>query len=311
MLKFLFWNIKRKGDSIEDIIMQVAENIDVLIVAELTESKAALTRHGKSANGIIQNISNKTNMIYVGQNEYSWLHVWKSKKANLQVEYVDKYDAMQNPKDLVDKNSDDSEYFTDYLNRFERMQFFKVKYHKINFLLIPIHFPSRIYASVTKQKDISVHFKKYIEAVEKKINLPSLVVGDFNMNPFEPGMLHQEGFHALPTQLLDSRIEYYTIPYKTFYNPTWQKFGDYEIVNERFKLRPGGTFYFENSNDLNYYWYIFDQVIMRKEIVQQFSFKDFKIVTGINENAEFLTNNIPNSETYSDHLPLTFTLNNN
>lgn len=311
MLKFLFWNIKRKGDSITDVLHKISSDIDVLIVAELMESKSSLIRQGKNAGDIIQNISDKTNMVYVSKNDYSWLHVWKSKKENLEVNYIDKYDAMQAPKDLVDKNSDDSEYFTDYLNRFERMLFFNVSYNEIDFLLVPIHFPSRIYASVTKQKDISVHFKKYIEAIETKLGLQSLVVGDFNMNPFEPGMLHQEGFHALPTQLLDSEISYYSIPYKTFYNPTWQKFGDYEIINEEFSIRPGGTFYYDNSSDLNYYWYIFDQVIMRKEIIKHFSFKDFKIIRGLTQNSEFIKNNIPNGEVYSDHLPLTFTIKNN
>ena len=118
---------------------------------------------------------------------------------------------MNIPSDLANKECGDSEYFVEYLNKHERMLFFKISYNKLNFLLVPIHFPSRLFATTGKQKDLSVHFKNYIEKMERKYKLKSIVVGDFNMNPFEAGMIHQEGFYALPTQHLENIIKFYDI----------------------------------------------------------------------------------------------------
>ena len=113
-----------------------------------------------------------------------------------------------------------------------------------------------------------MHFRRFIEGVENNHELRSIVFGDFNMNPFEPGMIHHEGFHALPSQQMDTEIEFYGSPYKTFYNPTWEKYGDFEIDKHTVRQKPSGSYFTKNSSDINYYWYLFDQVILRKDLIK-------------------------------------------
>jgi hypothetical protein len=307
MLRILYWNILKKGDALLPELVILSKGIDILVIAELNPTDKNLKAKGITVQNVISNISNGTSFRYLGKNPKSWIHVWA--RTGIDIQLIDVYDELKAPRDITNKESADSEYFAEYLNRYERMQFYKVSYKKLKFLLVPIHFPSRKYATVDKQKDISVHFSVYIQKIEKKNNLKSVVLGDFNMNPFEPGMIHHEGFHALPTQQMKGSVEFYGYPYKTFYNPTWEKFGDYEIKNNKVKQRPSGSYFYDNSSDINYYWYLFDQVILRKELINYFSFKDFKIINGISNDNDLLNANLsPNSKDYSDHLPIKFNL---
>ncbi len=311
MLRILYWNIKRKGDKLLDAIVKLSENTDILIIAELSLSNNKLKINGTSIEQIITNISLATGFEYLGRNNDSWIHLWLRKGLDAKIVLVNTYDKLRKPKDIVDKECSDSEYFAEYLNRYERMQFYKISYRKIEFLLVPIHFPSRLYASIGKQKDISVLFRKYIEIVESENHLKSIIVGDFNMNPFEPGMIHHEGFHALPFQSIEDSIEFYDVPFRTFYNPTWGKYGDYELIENKVKKKPAGSYYDETSSDINYYWYVFDQVIMRKDLITQFSFENFKYLTSINTENDLLNDDFsPNENEYSDHLPVKFHVNN-
>ncbi|MBI9056999.1 MAG: hypothetical protein JEZ01_04430 [Labilibaculum sp.] len=307
MLKILYWNIKKKSDKLLKELETLSNKHDIIILAEVSEPESKLKKNGTNLDSIINSISSKTGFQYADNNKNAWLHLWSRDKVN--IELVEIYDKIRKPKDIADKECGDSEYFAYYLNKFERMQFYKVNFSNVEFLLVPIHFPSRIYASVDKQKDISVHFRKFIERIEIKYNLKSIIVGDFNMNPFEKGMIHHESFHALPTQHLDSEIEFYEDPYRTFYNPTWEKYGDYNVINGVVKQKPSGSYFLKQSNDLNYYWYLFDQVILRKELIKYFSFEDFQILTSVNSENDLLNNDFsPNDKKYSDHLPISFTL---
>ncbi len=308
MLRILYWNIKKKADTLLDEIADLSKNCDILILAELSETEKKLKLRGTDVDAIIFEISTNTSFDYCGNNKDSWLHVWIRK--GIDIELLEIYDRLRKPKDISNKECGDSEYFAEYLNRYERMLFYKVSFSNESFLLVPIHFPSRIYATERKQKDISVHFRKFIQRVEIKYGLKSIVVGDFNMNPFELGMIHHEGFHALPTQQLENEIEFYEDPYRTFYNPTWEKYGDFEIRDNKVIQRPSGSYFLKSSSDVNYYWYLFDQVILRKDLIKYFSFKDFKILTSINNENDLLNKNYsPNDKKYSDHLPIQFKLN--
>ena len=312
MIKILYWNIKQKGEELLETLTLLTQKqeIDILILSEISQSPKKRKIRGVTITQIIDNIGVATSMKFIGTKKESWIYLWVKDNKKFDIDLLAVYDKLNRPIDLADiETSGDSEYFAQYLNQFERMLFYKVSLNSFDFLLTPIHFPSRIFATTSKQKDISVHFKNYIEKVEKENNLKSIVVGDFNMNPFEPGMIHHEGFQALPSQNLAETKEFYGVPYKSFYNPTWEKYGDYTLTKGSIVRKPSGSYYFENSRDLNYYWYILDQVIMRKELIPHFCFEHFHYVTSIETPNDLLKPDLsPNDEIYSDHLPITFSL---
>jgi hypothetical protein len=131
-------------------------------------------------------------------------------------------------------------------------------------------------------------------------NRNSLIVGDFNVNPFEEPMVSACAGHALSSRQIvqKSKRTVSGRQYNMFYNPMWNLFGD--------SNNPPGTYYYNASSQVNYFWNIFDQVIIRPELMKNFDLNNLKIITKV-DNIQFLNkNNIP---IISDHLPIVFTIN--
>ncbi len=130
-------------------------------------------------------------------------------------------------------------------------------------------------------------------------NRKLIAIGDFNMNPFENGMVAHAAFNAVMTQEL-AKANYRQVqntPYPFFYNPMWSFFGDMS------KGTAGTYFYRDDFN-----WQMFDQVIFRPGILQNVIFDSLEIITTDGVSI-FLTKNGRINDAFSDHLPIKFVLN--
>jgi hypothetical protein len=122
-------------------------------------------------------------------------------------------------------------------------------------------------------------------------------MGDFNMNPFEAGLVSADGFHGV----MDKRIalkQSRTVlgqERKFFYNPMWSRLGDDSEGC-------AGTYYYNPSNMINYFWNTFDQVLLRPSLLAGFNQDSLKVVDKINQTS--LINNGKISNQFSDHLPI-------
>jgi hypothetical protein len=89
-----------------------------------------------------------------------------------------------------------------------------------------------------------------------------------------------------------------------FYNPTWYLHGNP-------KLNIMGSYYLHSNEPTNYFWNLFDQVIMRPSLIEYFNLDELSLITKINTSERSLLNQNgrPNKVNYSDHLPLKFNLN--
>lgn len=128
----------------------------------------------------------------------------------------------------------------------------------------------------------------------------TVLVGDFNMNPFESGMASTRGFNAVMSvenAKRGSRTER-SIAYPFFYNPMWSHFGDRGP-------NPPGTYYYGNSTHL---WNTFDQVLLRPQLLSRFVEDDLRVLTAAGELPLVRLNGRPDPRAGSDHLPLLFTL---
>lgn len=68
---------------------------------------------------------------------------------------------------------------------------------------------------------------------------------------------------------------------------------------------PPGTYYCNNGENVNPFWNLFDQVLIRPQLAGSFVSDSLKILTGTS-NLSFLNgNNHPNTA-ISDHLPIVF-----
>jgi hypothetical protein len=88
--------------------------------------------------------------------------------------------------------------------------------------------------------------------------------------------------------------------YPFFYNPMWGFFGDRTPG-------PPGTFHYRHSGYLSYDWNMFDQVLVRPDVLPWFR-GDVEIVTNVGETELTRLNGRPNPAVGSDHFPIVFRL---
>lgn len=169
-------------------------------------------------------------------------------------------------------------------------------------LLVSLHLSSQMHIDAIRQTHEISKVKAEIEGIEDKIsNKLTLLVGDFNMNPFDRGMTDFFGLNSTMSleeaQKLTRTVNGEALSY--FYNPMWHYTG-----NNGMSL---GTYYYRNSN-VNIDWNTFDQLVMRPQLLEHYCVENISIVTGSDSALYISDKGIPLKDKYSDHLPLYFEL---
>ncbi len=168
-------------------------------------------------------------------------------------------------------------------------------------LIIAVHLPSKLHRSGPEQTIHALRVASAIRAAEIQTgNVNSLVIGDFNMNPFEDGMTAADGMHAVMDQTLarslDRVVDGTTRSF--FYNPMWSRLGDDSEG-------PPGT-YFRHGGQLSLFWHTFDQILLRPSLLDYYSKSGLKVVTRIGD-LDLMTKSQINAS-ISDHLPILISL---
>lgn len=78
----------------------------------------------------------------------------------------------------------------------------------------------------------------------------------------------------------------------------WGLFGDAT-------MGPPGTYYHDRSDHVTYYWNMFDQVLIRPELLGSFDNESLRILESDGENSLLSSLGRPDSSR-SDHLPILF-----
>lgn len=168
-------------------------------------------------------------------------------------------------------------------------------------LLVVAHLPSKLHMSDDSQTFECVELARQIIIEEGRAgHRRSVVVGDFNMNPFEHGIVATTGMHAISSRQVVNR-EFRTVQgreYPFFYNPMWAYFNDVASTT-------AGSYYYDAAEHVNYFWNVFDQVLVRPELAARFDGSQLKIVTSIGGRSIVRPDGRPDPE-FSDHLPIVF-----
>ena len=173
-----------------------------------------------------------------------------------------------------------------------------------DFLFVALHsVDKRSFSSESQDVAATLLVNEIIRVEEQYQNERTVIVGDFNMNPFETSMVKTTGFHGTMSSEV-ARAGARTVQgqdYKCFYNPTWSLFGD---LNKTVS----GTYYYHRSEHVCYEWNIFDQVLLRPAMIDNFVNESLEIVSTDSVNLLVTNKGRPDRSSYSDHLPLFFTL---
>ena len=168
------------------------------------------------------------------------------------------------------------------------------------YLLCGLHLPSSLWADKETQSLVFESTVHDVELAEEENGLEkSIVVGDFNQNPYENGCLSAKGFHGVPIadEALRLARTIYGKNYKMFYNPMWNLLGDAQ--------EPYGTYYYAGNDPINTYWNIYDQVIIRPALRARFVENSLRIIKETKTRFLLDSNGHPDKK-ISDHLPIVF-----
>ncbi len=240
-----------------------------------------------------------------------------------QVDIVILAESMINPVDLLSKLNDRS---TEYhfspqvgclkiqlFSRFEAkfiepiFEYGRMTVRRLNLpglteiLICMVHMPSKRDWSAESQADECNRIAEQIRGLETEVgHSRTLLVGDFNMNPFDHGIVSARGFHAVMSRKIaqERQRTVQGLDYPFFYNPMWNFFGD---------TTPGmpGTFYFRNAEHRVYFWNILDQVLIRPDLLDSFDVNNLRVPDSVGD-LSFLRNGLPDKDAISDHLPIIF-----
>jgi hypothetical protein len=168
-------------------------------------------------------------------------------------------------------------------------------------IITAVHLRSKLRSSEDDQYQIARMLRLAIDKAEDSVgHSRSIVIGDFNMNPFEKGIVSHDALHGVMTKRLakqKSRI-FNGVKSDFFYNPMWNFLGD-ETKG------PPGTYFYNAGGSVNYYWNIFDQVLIRPELLDGHDSDSVQIISNIGGSSLVENDRISSS---SDHLPIVYRL---
>lgn len=166
-------------------------------------------------------------------------------------------------------------------------------------LVVGVHLPSKAGGfSMTDQASVAMEVIKELTDVEDgREHRNTILIGDFNMRPYDEGMTLVTGFHGLMTKALAGLPDrrHLDQPRRRFYNPMWGLFGDRTAG-------PAGTYYWRNSAPHNTHWQMLDQVLVRSQMIS--CLRDLHILDHDGQHALVTRDGLPDVDHSSDHLPL-------
>lgn len=127
----------------------------------------------------------------------------------------------------------------------------------------------------------------------------TLLAGDLNADPFDRRVTAAKYLHAVRTRTVAEEDER-TLRrkrYRYFYNPMWQFLG-------RLPPAPQGTYYRRKAVQNLLFWHVFDQVLLRPDLLPFFADRDVSILLTDGSTAFHTADGIPDRKVASDHFPV-------
>jgi hypothetical protein len=276
-LNILFWNIGKKDLSEEISFYAQRHEIDVIVLVEDYIPQTT----------VLTNLNKRLNKYYFCTNNRRHISIYTS------------FDS----RSFEIKNTESV-----FLSLVE------FRFLRRNILFGGIHLPSKItLSSNSAQSFVANKIKLEVERIEGEVgHTDTILVGDFNMNPFELGMVEPEGFNSVMSRKIASVIRRKVSglginaskDYHYFYNPMWSFLGDLS------NFSPGTYYFFQDSFENHYRWNMLDQILIRPSLMANFTSKSLQIIeSDINGNALIDDGKKTRAKSQlCDHLPVIFSM---
>jgi len=269
MLNILFWNLGRRSST--DAVVSIARehSADILLLAESEFSRESLVT-----------------ALNENQDSLFFLDRGFSNRVQIYTRYMDDFF-----RPLQDHGGIAVRHISPPVGK--------------DVILVAVHLQSKLFSQEEDQSFACCNLNEIIKNNEKKVgHSRTILMGDLNLNPFESGVAYASGLNAVSDRRI-ARKGTRTIDgkrYRYFYNPMWNFFGD-------FSTRPPGTYFYDSGKCANYYWHVFDQVLIRPDLIDYFEFDSLKIITEVNGFSLLTDQGKPDRHKGSDHLPIILSLN--
>ena len=263
-MRYLFWNTN-KNDVDEIICNLVIENEPTIM---------AFAEYEKSIKELVQKIEKETGRKYV-----------EIEKLACRVKIL-----------IYEKLSQTVSHCADHINY--TIKILPYNSFSENHIVAFVHLPSKMQDNREKNRYLLEQITSKIENLNSSRNRKAIILGDFNLNPYEDAMTYLTGGNAVSSKTVARKIsrkdkkedmkEYFF-----YYNPMWNFLGDNNNIN--------GTYYYDKTVDHSRYWNTFDQFIVSPSLIEDI--KEIKIIKEVAGKCLFNKNGIPD-KAISDHFPI-------
>lgn len=185
-----------------------------------------------------------------------------------------------------------------------RYSVFKIKLPGMKkYIVSGIHLRSKLYANIDLQATyLGQYIRSIIRAEEKEKCNNTILLGDFNLEPYENPMLNFSHMNSIYSrdmcQSLGHKRKVGEEERGFFFNPMWAFIGDLSDG-------PSGTYFSKNPGSSSNYWKMLDQILIRSHMSSDINRSNVSILTSLG-GQNLLDNYGRPNHIYSDHLPVLF-----
>lgn len=165
--------------------------------------------------------------------------------------------------------------------------------------VISVHLPSQMFQHMDALKKFIRDFREQVDHnVGSPLDEKIIVIGDFNVNPFDKAMIDFDGFSATNSIMSRRKLTHLGNLRELYYNPTWQLYSSNEFPGTKYFRRPSGSSY-----DVLEHHFL-DQVVISVKLRDEISKETIKV---IDKSSKYIFNKKGSNDiNESDHLPLSY-----
>ena len=267
-MRYLFWNTHNKN--VDSIVCE--------LVKKYTPTVLTLAEYNGNIEQLVGNIQQSSNLKYKVVDRFAC-----RVQILINIKLYDKVEHCHDHKNYTIK-------MLPYNN------------YKDNHIVAFVHLPSKMNNNREKNRYLLEKITSQINDLSIETDRKVVIVGDFNLNPYDDAMTQLTGCNAVSSRNVALKIgrKHWIEKEKQFlyyYNPMWNFLGDSNNVC--------GTYYYDKTTDHSRYWNTFDQFLVSPHLIKDI--KEIEIVTNVGNIDLTDKNGVPNVK-FSDHYPLYFKL---